>query len=230
MSKIFNSVSNAVSLEKTMNKGCTTLVADFVSDILAANAEDVKNALKKALKSAGFVPSNCFSMKCFNTAAAIAAAGIAADDVAAVMTYCKIKASFGEKMTASAIAAAIEKNGGLYAAMLKAAKDAAQPAAKKAAKTAAAKKGAATRAAKKGGSIIPAAVRQANQSADSKDAQPTQSITPAAKIDRAVNAFLALTEDERTAFINAVKSEINTAINAVNAAAKTRATKKEKAA
>lgn len=209
MTNVFNSIRNAISLEKTFEKGTKSLVADFIADITASNAESVKKALKDALKKAGFIPSNCFSMKAFNTAVAIAAAGIAVDDAGDVMDFLKIKPAHGEKMTADKIAAAVEKSGDI-AAVVKSAKEAATPDAKKAAKTAAAKKGAATRVAAKKGGIIPAAVRQAAQSADSAKAEKPleKQATPAAQLDRAINTFCALSEQGKADFVRSMWKEL----------------------
>ena len=226
---VFNSIRNAIAFEKSTQKTVANLIKEFVLDIEKSDVESIKKSLKTELKKSGFVPSNCFSTKVFNTATALSVVGIKPEDSVNVMQFCKIKASFGEKMTEKLLAQNIEKFGTIEE-LIKQAKEACTPQAKKASRKASAKKGAQTRSLNKGGTVVPQAVRDAAQTADSANAAaPTQSITPAAKIDRAVNTFLALTDDERAAFINAVKSEINATIAAVNAAAATKTkAKKEK--
>lgn len=205
----FNSVVFAVKLEKSMDKGIHSLVSDFIRDIEKANPESVKKSLKDALKKAGFVPSNCFSMKTLNSAIALFNAGIKADDVSNVMSFVGIKPSQGEKMTEKKIAENVKKFGTI-AELIKQAKDAQTPDAKKAKKTESAKKGAQTRTFNKKGGIIPNPVVKANQNAGKTSEQPLQQqATPTMKIDRAINCFLALTDDERMAFYNAVRKELN---------------------
>ena len=219
---VLNSVHNAIALEKTMNKGSVSLISDFLKDIESDSIESVKKSLKEGLKKEGFIPSNCFVMKTLNTTIGLFSRGVTSENVSVIINFCRIKPSEGKVVTERKLSNSINKYGSLNA-LIKQAKDAQTPAAKKAAKTAAAKKGAQTRSLnKKGGTVVPQAVRNAAIAADSAKAEkPLEyQATPAMKIDRAVNAFLALTENERMAFVNAIRKELNTAVLAVSIAKK----------